>query len=140
MPIKYTIHNDGHFIHAIACGIVTDKDIIDYEATHNSDERIKTPADELFEIQPGAFQEVTRDGISKVLEHKKESKEPIPHRCGIVVSYGNHIAWDLAKYYETMVTEHSPRSVIVFGDAGIARKWLGVEKIKAEQVAPEDGS
>ena len=128
MPIRYTIHNDGHFIHAIASGTVTDKDLVDYEKTHNSDERIKTPFDEMFEIQPGAFQEVTRDGISKLLEHRKESKEPIPHRCAIVVSYGNHIAWDLAKFYEAMAI--SSKSVIVFGDPWIARKWLGAESVK----------
>ena len=128
MPIRYTIHNDGHFIHAIASSTVTDKDLVDYEVAHNSDERIKTPVNEMFEIQPGAFQEVTRDGLSKLLEHRKKTKEPIPHRCAIVVSYGNHIAWDLAKFYEAMAI--SSKSVIVFGDSGIARKWLGAESTK----------
>ncbi|MGD2095058.1 MAG: hypothetical protein PVH77_08645 [Phycisphaerales bacterium] len=130
MPIEYTIHNDGHFIHAIASSTVTDKDLVDYEVDHNKDERIKIPVDELFEVHLGAFQNVTRDGVSKLMEHKKESREPIPHRCAIVVSYSDNIAWDLAKFYEKMAIAHSPKSVIVFGDIGIAKKWLGAESPK----------
>lgn len=140
MPIAYTVHNDGRFIYAIASGTVTDKDIIDYELTHNNDERIKAPANELFEIRPGSFKEVTKDAFLKILELRKASKELMPHRCAIVVSYGNHLAWDLARFYEMMATEHSRRSVIVFGDAGIARKWLGVEKIESETVSRTDKS
>jgi hypothetical protein len=133
MPITYTIHNGGHFIHAIASGTVTDKNLVDYEVAHNKDERIKIPVDELFEVQPGAFENVTRDGILKLMEHKKESREPIPHRCAIVVSYSDHIAWDLAKFYEKMAIAHSPKSVIVFGDIGIAKKWLGAESTKKSE-------
>jgi hypothetical protein len=64
------------------------------------------------------------------MELRKKFKDSIPHHCAIVVSYSDNIGWDLAKFYEAMAIAHSPKSVIVFGDIGIAKKWLGVESVK----------
>ena len=129
MPIKYSVSRDGHFIHAIASDPVTGQEFVEYEVAHAIDERIKPPVSELLEIQHDALRQVTEDDISRVLERRKELGTPhTPHRCAIVVSYGDPHAWDLAKFYEGMVTLHFPGAVIVFGDLGIAKTWLGMEK------------
>ena len=129
MPIKYEIHDNGRFIHAEAYDIVTDADFIEYETAHISDARIKPPVDELLEISPNAVIRLTRDGIQEAIEKSKEAgKKRIPYRCAIVVSSPEEIAWDLAKYYESLAKLHSLSSVIVFASSDVARIWLGREK------------
>ncbi|MHC4582021.1 MAG: hypothetical protein ACYS14_11240 [Planctomycetota bacterium] len=126
MPIAYTVHPGGHFVHAIASSPVTPEEFIGYEVAHAIDSRVRPPVSELLEIQHGACRHITMDDMSKVLERRGElEKRPIPHRCAIVVSYGDAHAWNLAKFYEGMVVLHSPEIVIVFGDASTARIWLG---------------
>ncbi|MDY6862765.1 MAG: hypothetical protein SV062_07220 [Thermodesulfobacteriota bacterium] len=127
MPIKYNVSPDGHFIHAIANGIITPKEFIEFEVAHGSDKRLKPPVNELLEIEYGACRNINKDDISKVLQRRKEIKDPpTPHRCAIVVSYGDAQSWDIASFYEGMVIVHYPETVIVFGDSRIARTWLGV--------------
>ena len=127
MPISYSILQDGHFIHAKAIHPVTFRDFVEYEVAHAIDERIKTPIKELFEVEHGALKNITNDDILTVTRRRKEmGKPPLQHRCAIVVSYANTHGWDLAKFYEGMVTLHSPESVIIFGDKRIAKIWLGV--------------
>ena len=129
MPIAYTIYPGGHFIHAIATRPVTPKEFIEYEVVHAIDSRVRPPVSELLTIQHGACRQITMDDMSKVLERRGEmEKPPIPHRCAIVVSYGDAHAWDLAKFYEGMTVLHSPEIVIVFGEARIARIWLGARE------------
>ena len=127
MAITYTVDSDGHFVHAIAEGTLTSQEFIDYEVAHAIDERILPPVSELFEIRSGACKNITLDDMSNVLKRRAEvGRRPTPHRCAIVVSPGDAHAWDLAKFYEGMVKLHAPETAIVFGDASIARIWLGV--------------
>ena len=129
MPIKYVVSEDGHFVHAVAEGLVTDEEFIDYEMTHATDPRVKPPFRELLEIPRGSFRQVTREAIAKVPERRNQlNRSHVSHSCAIVVAYDDDLAWDLAKFYEGMAILHSPRTVIVFGDVAIARKWLGVDK------------
>lgn len=129
MPIKYEVHDNGRFIHAEAHGIVTDADFIEYETAHISNARIKPPVDELLEITPNAVIQLTQQGIQEALKKSKEpGKQRIPHRYAIVVKSPEKVAWDLAKFYESMAQLHSPSSVIVFASSDIARVWLGREK------------
>ena len=65
--------------------------------------------------------------------------QPKPHRCAIVVSLANAHAWNLAAFYEGIVTLHSPETVIVFGTPGIARTWLGVDNVKSDKSDAGDG-
>ncbi len=66
--------------------------------------------------------------MRRVHEQRAEmEKKPIPHGCGIVVPYDDDDSWRLVKFYEVMVMLHSPESVIVVGDEGIARTWLGIK-------------
>ncbi len=126
MPIGYEIQNEGRFINAIAHGTVTDEDFIEYESVHIKDERIKPPVDELLEIAPSAVINLTHEGIRRALKKNKElGRDKIRHRCAIVVRHPDEIAWDLAKFYESMARMHSPASVIVFANPDIARLWLG---------------
>jgi hypothetical protein len=136
MPITYEVHKGGHFIHAVASGVLTGDEFVEYEVAHATDERIKPPVSELLEIQHGACRQLTKDDVSRVLERRKqEQRLPTPHRCAIVVSLSDERSWDLAKFYEGMVTLHPAESVIVFGDVRIARTWLGV----GDWVAAERG-
>ena len=129
MPIEYSVSRGGHFIHAMATYPVTPQEFVEYEVTHAIDKRIKTPLSELLEIGHGALRHITKDDMSRVLQQRAEIKSlPIPHRCAIVVSYGDARTWDLAKFYEGMVMLHSPESVIVFGDINTAKLWLGVDE------------
>ena len=126
MPIKYEIQDDGRFIIASAHGIVTDRDFVEYEVAHAGDARVKSPADELLEITSDADIQLTRDGILEALQKNKELAERrIRHRCAIVVSCAEKIAWDLAKFYESMARLHGRSSVIVFASSNIAKIWLG---------------
>jgi len=126
MPIKYEVLDDGRFILAKAYGIVTDADFIEYEVAHTSNSRIRPPTDELLEIAPDAAIQVTRQGILKALQkHKKLGGHQHDHRCAIVVISPERIAWDIAKFYESMAKMHFPSSVIVFAAYDIARLWLG---------------
>ena len=129
MPIEYTVSDDGHFIHAVASGSVTGEEFVEYELAHGFDKRIRPPAAELFEIERGALRQVTRNDVSEVLERRNDLGGVFTvHRCAIVVSYGDEHAWDLAEFYEFMTILHSPEVVIVFGDVGVARRWLGFDK------------
>lgn len=129
MPIEYKVSDDGHFLHAIAAGVLTPEEFIDYEVEHGSDKRLKPPVNELLEIEFGACRNITKEDISRVLDRRKELKDPpTPHRCAIVVSYDDAQGWDIASFYEGMVIVHYPEIVIVFGDKRIARTWLGFEK------------
>ena len=128
MPIRYSVSGDGHFIHAIASDPVTSQEFVEYEVDHAIDNRIRAPVSELLEIETGALRQITKDDILMVMERRKDAATPqTRHRCGIIVSYADAHAWDIAKFYEGMAMLHSPETVIVFGDARIARIWLGVE-------------
>ncbi len=83
MPITYDILNEGHYIHAVATPPVTSEEFVEYELKHAIDGRVKTPVSELFEIQRGACDNITRDDMSEVLRKRKESKKitPPPSLC-----------------------------------------------------------
>lgn len=130
MPIAYDVRNSGHFIHAVASHPVTGKEFVDYEIAHAIDPQIKPPVSELLEIRHGACQLVTSEDMEAVLARRKQVPQPpTPHRCAIVVSHGDTHAWELASFYDGMVRLHFPENVIIFGDARIARTWLGVDDI-----------
>jgi hypothetical protein len=138
MPIEYDVLNDGHFIHAVAKGVVAGEEFVQFEIDHAIDERIQAPVSELFEIQHGALRRITKDDIVRVLDRRREiSERPCPHRCAILVSLNDTHGWDLAMFYEGMVTLHFSESVIVFGDERTARIWLGVG---GETVTSKGGS
>ena len=129
MPITYEILREGHFIHAVSSGILTRQDFINYEERHAADKRLKSPAVELLEISFGACKNLLPFDFELILEHRKTlDQAPAPHRCAILVSYGDTQCWDIAEFYSGMVNLHLPESVIVFGDARTARIWLGVEE------------
>jgi hypothetical protein len=94
---------------------------------------------ELLEVQHGACRQLTKDDVSRVLERRRQVQTPpTPHRCAIIVSLSDERSWDLAKFYEGIVTLHHSESVIVFGDIRIARVWLGVEDLAdTERVGSE---
>jgi len=134
MPITYAVHDGGHFIHAVARGVVQGEEFVEYEVAHAIDESLDPPVSELLEIQHGACRQVTMDDVWCVLERRKYAvRPPTPHRCAIVVSLADEHAWNLAKFYEGMVTLHGPESVIVFGDPHTARMWLEVEVTEADK-------
>ena len=127
MPIEYKVGENGHFIHAIATGDVTEEQFIEYESGHLTDARLRSPFKELLEIRDGSFRLVTPRAIEQLVARRGQPGSRHPwHDCAIVVSYSDADAWDLAKLYERLATLHSPCSVIVFGDVGIAKTWLGV--------------
>jgi len=66
MPILYDIYNNGHFIHAVASGIVTADEVVAYEIAHAIDERIKHPVYELLEIRNGACRHITKDDLLRL--------------------------------------------------------------------------
>jgi hypothetical protein len=130
MPIEYSIFRGGHFVHATATYPVTSQEFIEYEMSHAIHKEIKSPFSELLEIRNNALKHITKDDMSRVLQRKAEIRRlPMPHRCAIVVLYGDTHSWNLAKFYEGMVILHSPESVIVFGNINTAKVWLGVEDI-----------
>lgn len=131
MPITYEVHREGHFIHASATGILTCQDFINYEIAHAADTRLKPPVVELLEISYGACKNMTKDDFRAILEHRKtQSFSPVPHRCAILVSYGDAHCWNIADFYSGMASLHLPESVIVFGDVRTARIWLGVDQAR----------
>ena len=132
MPIQYSVSDDGHFIDAVASGLVTAEEFIEYEIGHTIDERIRTPLSELLVIEPGAFRQITIEDILRVIEQRRDLPQfPVTHRCAIVVAVSDLHAWDLAKFYEGMFRLHYPQVVIVFADPATARIWLGMEEDKA---------
>jgi len=134
MPITYTVHDGGRFIHAIAKGTISRDEFIEYEIAHATDERINPPVSELIEIESGALKHITMDDVSKVIERRKQIKKGFkPHRCAIVVSLSDDHTWNLAKFYEKMVMLHQPEIVIVFGNLQTAKTWLGVQSEKPDK-------
>jgi hypothetical protein len=128
MPVTYDIQDDGHFIQAVASKPLTGREFIEYEVAHATDPHITPPVDELLEVEAGALEAITKEDISAILERRKQIPSPAtPHRCAIVVSGVDARDWEMARFYEGMVTLHYPENVIVFGDARIARIWLGIE-------------
>lgn len=140
MPITYSVHAGGHFIHAIAEHPLTAKEFIDYELSHAIHERMKPPVSELFEISADAFKDITMEDMKKVLKRRSEiDRLPIPHRCAIVLGCLDEHSWNLAKFYERMVMLHSPESVIVFANADVARRWIGYEGSHPNEPDAGDG-
>ena len=128
MPISYSVHHGGHFIHAVAEKPVSRQELVDYEVAHALDERIKPPVSELFEISAEAFKHITMDDMREVLKRRGEvDRLPQPHRCAIVLGSPDAHSWNLAKFYEGMAMLHSPETVIVFASAAVARRWIGFE-------------
>jgi hypothetical protein len=129
MPITYKASSDGHFIHAVASGNLSVRDFIDYEKEHAGDPRLKAPLAELLEITYGSCSKLEPSDFDEVLQFRKSLPDPPePHRCAILVSYGDIKCWDIAELYSGLVNLHFPESVIVFGDARTARIWLGIEE------------
>lgn len=127
MPIKYTVSDDGHFIHAIVSAPLTSEEFVEFEIAHAIDERIKAPVSEIFEVKKDALRNINKSDIDKVIEQRKViNKQHTFHRCAIVVSLNDSYAWNLAKFYEGMSLLHFPESVIVFGDIHLAKLWLGI--------------
>jgi hypothetical protein len=130
VPIEYRVAEDGHFIHAIARGEVTDEEFADYEDKHASDARVRPPCKELLEVPHGSFRLVTHAAVEQALARRQQSGKSYQcHHCAIVVAYSDDDAWDLAKLYERLASLHSPCSVVVFGDLGVAKTWLGVSSV-----------
>jgi hypothetical protein len=128
MPIAYQVCNDGHVITAMADGAVTSQEFIEFEIAHAIDDRVRPPVVELFLVERNALEQITLDDMRRILDRRAEiERKPAPHRCAIVVQYGNSHSWNLAKFYEGMVMLHSPEVVIVFGNEKTARAWLGIE-------------
>jgi len=140
MPIIYSIHTGGHFIHAIARSPLTAREFIDYEISHAIDERIKLPVSELLEISANALKNITTEDIKRVLIRRIEiDRPPTPHRCAILLDSLDDYNWELAKFYEGMAMLHSPERVIVFANAEVAKKWLGFEDFQPG-IPDEDNS
>ena len=100
MPIKYSVSNNGHFIHAKTSGNVTGQEFVEYEVAHAIDKRLKPPIAELMEIENDSLKIVTENDISQVIEQRESIVSlPTPHRCAIVVSLSDIHAWNLAKFY-----------------------------------------
>jgi len=130
MPVQYSVSDDGHFLQAIASGMVTAQEFIEYEVAHAIDKRLRTPVSELLVIESGAFKQITMKDISRVIEQRRDIPEPpVTHRCAFVVAMSDYHAWDLAKFYEGMFRLHYPEIVIVFADPVTARIWLGMDKV-----------
>ena len=128
MPISYNVLNDGHFIYAKTSGNVTGQEFVDYEISHAIDKRLRAPISELIELENDSLKFISENDISKIMDQREKiMRLPNPHRCAIIVSLGDIHAWNLARYYEGMVTLHYPEDVIVFGDEVVARAWLGID-------------
>lgn len=128
MPITYSVHQDGHFIHAIAESPLLPEEFVDYEVAHAIDGRIKAPVSELFEIAAGACENITMDDMKEVLRRRGAVEHPpTPHRCAIALGSMDGHTWALAKFYEGMARLHSPETVIVFAHADIAKEWIGFD-------------
>ena len=139
MPISYSVHGEGHFIHAIAECPLTRQEFVDYEVAHAVDSRIKTPVSELFEIAAEAFKHITMDDMNEVIKRRGEAKRlPTPHCCAIALGSLDRHSWNLAKFYEGMVMLHSPETVIVFANADIARYWIGFKDIQPNKPMKTD--
>lgn len=128
VPISYSIHHGGHFIHAIATYPVTKEEFIEYEVVHAIDSRITSPLSELFEFSANSLKHITMDDMREVLKRRNEiDRLPLPHRCAITLNSLDEHTWYLAKFYEGMAMLHSPETVIVFANAEVAKKWIGLE-------------
>ncbi|MGD1019467.1 MAG: hypothetical protein ABSA12_09125 [Verrucomicrobiia bacterium] len=125
MPISYSVHQEGHYIHAVAKSPLTKQEFVDYEVAHATDKRVKTPVSELFEICADALKNITMEDIREVLGRRGEvGRLPTPHRCAIALGSTDDHTRNLAKFYEGMSMLHSPEVVVVFGDADVAKLWL----------------
>ncbi len=139
MPIKYDVHAEGHFIHAIAESPLTSEEFVGYEVAHATDKRLKAPVSELFEIEAATFIDITMDDMKEVLKRRGEMKRlPTPHRCAISLRSLDDHSWALAKFYEGISMLHSPETVIVFAHPGIARQWIGFADIKPNKTSGGD--
>lgn len=128
MPISYTVHHDGHFIHAIVEPPIRGREFVEYEVAHAIDARIKPPVSELLEIGAGALEQITMDDMREVIDRRSAiDRRPQPHRCAIALRSLDDHSWRLSKFYEGMVMLHSPETVIVFASVDLARRWLGIE-------------
>jgi len=128
VPIEYSVREGGRFVHAIARGEVTNEEFIDYETKRGGDARVKASCRELLEVPAGVLRLVTREAIEEALSRRAAKAARAPHRCAIVVSYSDSAAWDLAKLFEKLAAARSPGSVVVFGDVGTAKTWLGASE------------
>jgi hypothetical protein len=129
MSVTYTIHNEGHLVHAIASGRVIDKDLLGYEISIANDDRIVPGSDVVFEIKPDCVVTITGEGMQKVIERREAlAKKRKSYRCAIVIPYKNRQLWETAQYYKKKNELKFPGIVtVLFSDMGVAGEWLGIE-------------
>ncbi|MDP8219113.1 MAG: hypothetical protein P9M03_10350 [Candidatus Theseobacter exili] len=126
MPIKYTINNDGTFIHALVTGSPTDKDLLDYGDALENDSRIRKPGFvELFDASRIDDTDVSIDALHLLAEKLRANPDKLAAvKLAIVIRPS--LLSQKAAYYKKLVSDIE--NTIVFYDVSTAKTWLGVSE------------
>ncbi len=120
MPICYEVSDGGHFINTRATGVITEEDLLRYQAALLADPRIKPGAYELFDATMANCSDLSDEVIPKIVESDRAHGERLRGgKCAVVV----RAAFELADKLET--AHAGPHELMVFYNLDVARAWLG---------------
>ena len=117
MPVEYSVNFGGAYVEAVAKGILTTNEVCEYEATLESDSRIRPGFIELFDVTLISESRIDKKGLKRiaktVLKNRKRSQGS---KLAIVVSKKD--SFERARYYERIA--YNSQNVIVFNGREVA--------------------
>ena len=123
MPIEYTVHEGGFFVHAVATGTITPEQVLEYERATAEDDRIKFGFRELFD--ESLVEKSTIDHSDMEVIAAQVMSSPKRQATKLAIVPGQGAAFERAQLLEKLV--HLSRgNIIVFDNPTTAKQWLGV--------------
>jgi hypothetical protein len=117
------VNEKTNFIHAVATGVLTGNQVLDYHSAQRSDKRVKPGFTELFDASKAELSGDFRPAFEELWRRNEADAAFVQGaRTAIVVS--EDPAFDLAKEFER--GSQNP-TVIVFINPDVAKTWIDYE-------------
>ncbi len=124
MPVTYTVSENGTLVSAVATGVLTPDDVINYEHAVSDDQRVKPGFRELFDAQRISESALTPEALKEISQLiSQDPKKRMRNKLAIVVS--SNPSFQRARYFERQ-GDPQRQNVIVFNDIQTAKTWLGI--------------
>jgi hypothetical protein len=123
MPVDYSVHHDGTFVHAVAREPLHTEHVLEFQKNVWRDDRVKPGYKLLFDESRISESRIDAKGLEVIVSREMSDRANRPSKLAIVAGPGT--AFPRALEYEKMVSPEK-ETVIVFYSEDVARKWLGV--------------
>lgn len=120
MPITYTVEDSGTFVYTTVSGVVTEEDLLNYQAAVLADPRVESGFNELFDATRARGSNLSEAVIEEMIAVDEAHAEKLHRgRCALVV-------WDGFELADRFANLHGgPHRVMLFYSLDVAKIWLG---------------